>query len=261
MTQYTIYATAANAVGNIITVSSVGNMFSGLPIVFSGNVFGGITANATYYVGAVIPGYPTSTITVSSLPGGAIYAIANGTGNMTAVFSQGGQQIINTVPPGESLTDAFTAVNVNFDQLFAAGPVNSNIQIANNTILTTNTNGNINLVPNGVGTVVVNGALVPDIANVRTLGSANNRFSTIYAQYFNMSGNLSVPSLSVSGNIKTGVTVTTPVALSSLTAAAGARAFVNNANLVAAGNFGAQISGGGSNTVPVWSDGTNWYVG
>jgi len=63
------------------------------------------------------------------------------------------------------------------------------------------------------------------------------------------------------GSIKTGVTVTTPVALSSLTAAAGARAFVNNANLVAAGNFGAQISGGGSNTVPVWSDGTNWYIG
>lgn len=63
------------------------------------------------------------------------------------------------------------------------------------------------------------------------------------------------------GTIKTGVTVTTPVALNSLTAEAGARAFVNNANLVAAGNFGAQISGSGSNTVPVWSDGANWYIG
>ena len=200
MTQYTIYATAANTVGNIVTVNSVGNMFSGLPIVFSGNTFGNITAGATYYIGAVIPGYPTSTITLSSLPGGAVYAVSNATGNMTAVFSSGGQQIINTVPPGESLTDAFTAVNVNFDQLFAAGPVNSNIQIANNTVLTTNTNGNINLVPNGIGAVVVNSSVVPDTANIRNLGSVNNRFSTIYAQYYNMSGNLTPENINT-GNL------------------------------------------------------------
>ena len=209
MTQYTIYATAANTVGNIVTVNSVGNMFSGLPIVFSGNTFGGITAGATYYIGAVIPGYPTSTITLSSLPGGAVYAVSNATGNMTAVFSSGGQQIINTVPPGESLTDAFTAVNVNFDQLFAAGPVNSNIQIANNTVLTTNTNGNINLVPNGIGAIVVNSSVVPDTANVRNLGSVNNRFSTIYAQYYNMSGNLSTNNIST-GNIAATGTITGP---------------------------------------------------
>jgi hypothetical protein len=55
--------------------------------------------------------------------------------------------------------------------------------------------------------------------------------------------------------------VTTPVPFANLTPVAGARAFVNNANLVAAGNFGANISDGGSNTVPVWSDGTNWYIG
>jgi hypothetical protein len=200
MTQYTIYATAANTVGNIVTVNSVGNMFSGLPIVFSGNTFGGITAGATYYIGTVIPGYPTSTITLSSLPGGAVYAVSNATGNMTAVFSSGGQQIINTVPPGESLTDAFTAVNVNFDQLFAAGPVNSNIQIANNTVLTTNTNGNINLVPNGIGAVVVNASLFPDRANIRNLGSNLNRFSTIYAQYLNV-GNLAYTANTINANL------------------------------------------------------------
>ena len=55
--------------------------------------------------------------------------------------------------------------------------------------------------------------------------------------------------------------VTTPVALASLTATAGARAFINNGNLIASGNFGAQVSGSGANTVPVWSDGTNWYIG
>jgi hypothetical protein len=44
-------------------------------------------------------------------------------------------------------------------------------------------------------------------------------------------------------------------------AVAGGRAFVNNGNLVATGNFGAQIGSGGSNVIPVWSNGTNWYVG
>ena len=49
--------------------------------------------------------------------------------------------------------------------------------------------------------------------------------------------------------------------LANLTAIAGGRAFINNANLVATGNFGNQVGSGGSNTVPVWSDGTNWYIG
>lgn len=58
-----------------------------------------------------------------------------------------------------------------------------------------------------------------------------------------------------------GPVITPPVPLANLTAVAGARAFVNNGNLVATGNFGAQIGSGGSNVVPVWSDGANWYIG
>jgi hypothetical protein len=69
--------------------------------------------------------------------------------------------------------------------------------------------------------------------------------------------------IAMSGGDVTGArrVITTPTALANLTAVAGGRAFVNNGNLVAAGNFGAQIGSGGSNVVPVWSDGTNWYIG
>jgi len=77
-------------------------------------------------------------------------------------------------------------------------------------------------------------------------------------------GNLTVAAgnISVAGNITSNRSVvTTPTALANLTAVAGGRAFVNDANLAAAGNFGNQIGSGGSNTVPVWSDGTNWYIG
>jgi len=63
------------------------------------------------------------------------------------------------------------------------------------------------------------------------------------------------------GTVTGSTIVTAPVALGSLTLVAGARAIINDGNLVAAGNFGAQVAGGAGNTVPVWSDGTNWYIG
>lgn len=41
----------------------------------------------------------------------------------------------------------------------------------------------------------------------------------------------------------------------------GARAMVSNGSVVAAGNFGNVVAGGGANIVPVYSDGTNWRIG
>ncbi len=58
--------------------------------------------------------------------------------------------------------------------------------------------------------------------------------------------------------------VTTPVAISALPSAVtypGARAFVNNATQTVTANIGAVLSGTGANTIPVYSDGTNWRVG
>jgi hypothetical protein len=82
-----------------------------------------------------------------------------------------------------------------------------------------------------------------------------------YATVEPSSGNISAGNISTTGNITGKQVITTPVALGNLTAVSGARAFANDANLVAAGNFGAQVSGGAGNTVPVWSDGANWYIG
>ena len=85
---------------------------------------------------------------------------------------------------------------------------------------------------------------------------------------FDVNGNVGigntapVNTLSVGGNAYiSGAVKTTPTALANLTAVAGARAFINNANLVAASNFGTLVGSGGSNVVPVWSDGSNWYIG
>jgi hypothetical protein len=114
---------------------------------------------------------------------------------------------------GDPLRTAFNETNLNFDQVFAAGPVGSNVSIANNTILTVNTNGNLVLAPNGTGVVQANVHIVPNLANIRNLGAADRRWSTIYAQYIDtnqinlgnslvLSGNLSVGgNLSVTGDI------------------------------------------------------------
>ena len=195
MTTFSTYATATFANGNQVTVLSAENMIPGLPITFMGNTFGNVTANATYYIGNITFGFPTSNITLTSLPGGAVYVLGNGSGNMQATFTQGGQQIISTEPPGEPLESAFTKVNVNFDQIFAAGPVGSNIAIANNTIRTLDTNGNLVLNPNGIGNVIANAHVIPDQDRVRNLGAQGLRWNTVYAQ--NLVGN-------ISGNIVAG---------------------------------------------------------
>jgi hypothetical protein len=81
---------------------------------------------------------------------------------------------------------------------------------------------------------------------------------------FDSLGDINLPvggNISGSGYVTALRIITDPVPLANLTAVAGGRAFVSDGNLVATGNFGAQIGSGGSNTVPVWSDGTNWYIG
>jgi hypothetical protein len=109
---------------------------------------------------------------------------------------------------GDPLRTAFNETNLNFNQVFAAGPVLSNIQIANNKILTTNTNGNLVLAPNGTGVVQSNVSIVPNTANIRNLGSSTQRWGTVYAQYLNVSANLNIAGniiyngdLTVDGNL------------------------------------------------------------
>ena len=119
------------------------------------------------------------------------------------------QYVINigTIPndgTGDPLRTAFNEVNLNFDQVFAAGPVLSNVRIANNTILTTNTNGNLILAPNGIGVVQANVNLVPNTSNIRNLGAADRRWSTLYIQYANISGSITVADLTATGNVTVG---------------------------------------------------------
>jgi hypothetical protein len=109
---------------------------------------------------------------------------------------------------GDPLRTAFNETNLNFNQVFAAGPVLSNVRIANNTISTITTNGNLILAPNGIGRIQANATIVPSVANVRDLGSADQRWSTLYVQYANISGSLSLANLTATGNVTVGGNLT-----------------------------------------------------
>lgn len=55
--------------------------------------------------------------------------------------------------------------------------------------------------------------------------------------------------------------VGTLVQLGTATGKTGARGFITDSTVAASGNFGATVTGGGSNTVPVFSNGTSWLIG
>jgi hypothetical protein len=108
---------------------------------------------------------------------------------------------------GDPLRNAFTAVNNNFTQIFAAGPVDSNIQIVGNSMKSTNTNGNIVLDPNGIGNVVINASIIPDIGSIRNIGSSLRPFQQIYVEYAEIA-NLTINNFVVQGNLSVGKNTT-----------------------------------------------------
>jgi hypothetical protein len=113
---------------------------------------------------------------------------------------------------GDPLRTAFIKTDDNFDAIWNAGPVGSNITIVNNTIQSNNTNGNIVLKPNGVGMIQANAAVLPNVTNVRDLGTANLRWRSAAIGTggltvdgnVTVTGNLSAGNISYTGNVFVG---------------------------------------------------------
>jgi hypothetical protein len=102
---------------------------------------------------------------------------------------------------GDPLRTAFGYVNNNFSNIWASGVANSNIQFDGNRILTTNTNGNLVLSPNGIGKVQSNVDIVPNANNALSLGSLTRQWNTVYAQNLAVGGNVEFNDLTVDGNL------------------------------------------------------------
>ena len=188
---------------------------------------------------------------------GGDYVYGNGY-FLTGVQGGGGSVVTNQTLTGDGSTTSYSLNSGN---------------VTSNAILIT-TNG-LTLAPDVDYTVTGNTvtfttAPAPgDVMQVRFLA---NNLVTVTTPYNNSnvaaflptySGAVTASTVSTTGNIIAGgITqnyVYTVLALPSAgSAGAGARAFVSNANTTA---FYAVVGTGGSNTVPVFSDGTAWRVG
>ena len=112
---------------------------------------------------------------------------------------------------GNPLRTAFIKTDENFDNIWLAGPVGSNITILNNSIQVNNTNGNLILSPNGVGNVQFNRDAIPRLNNTYNLGGPSLRWRGIFlgTDGINSSGNITANNvfstgiISAVGNIST----------------------------------------------------------
>jgi hypothetical protein len=121
------------------------------------------------------------------------------TGNTQQIIDYGAQPNDGT---GDPLRTAFIKTDENFSNIWLAGPVGSNIRIANNTIQNDATNGNIIIKPNGVGVIQVNGSIVPDLDQVRDLGTANSRFRSVYfSGDINTTGDITAGNITVTNDL------------------------------------------------------------
>ena len=149
---------------------------------------------------------------------------------------------------------------------------------ANRTVSIPDATGTIGLVNGPTGSIQFNqaGALngTSDFSTSLVWNSATTTFTGLKLNVTNTAsaadsnlldlqvGGTSVASISTNGSTGTGYLKLIPTTVGALTAAAtvgaGTKAFVNDAN---ATTFASVVAGGGSNVVPVYSDGTDWRIG
>jgi hypothetical protein len=108
---------------------------------------------------------------------------------------------------GDPLRTAFIKTDNNFDQIWAAGPVGSNVRIQNNVVSTLQVNQDLALSPNGVGNVRLNNNTIPGANNTWFLGSTTNQWRGVYANSITagnvtINNNLVVPGdVTIEGNL------------------------------------------------------------
>ena len=94
-------------------------------------------------------------------------------------------------------------------------------------------------------------------SGVLELVTTNSAEGVKMSGFASVAGNVTGGNVLTVGAVKTGsfVTGTIPAASG---VGAGARAFVTDADSITFGNL---YVGGAANAMPVWSNGTNWYIG
>jgi hypothetical protein len=152
---------------------------------------------------------------------------------------------------GSTLRQAFTDVNTMFTQVYTAGPVGSNVQIANNQIVTTVINQDLVIAPSGIGNLQANARVVPGVDDVYDLGSPTKRWNTIYVG----TGGLDIKGgLNFSGNVTANYFIGNGSQLTGIVAKASHEIANGTSNInIAAANGNITVSVNGTNNVATFT--------
>ena len=237
--------------GTLVSSTVTGN-------VDAGNINATSAVVATYFSG--------DGANLTNLPSGSnSAAIANGTSNVDIPASGGN---INLSSAGNANIAIITGTGVNVSGTLNATGIITGIGSGLSAIAGANVTGTVPLATLATDATSANAVAGANVSGTVPLATTAGTVTTAAQPNITSTGTLT--SLTVSGNV-TGQSYvsaatalqTTPVITSALPAAAtagtGARAMVTDAD--AGSVFGAALTGAGSLTLPVFSDGTIWRVG
>lgn len=221
-----------------------------------------INGNANVTVGGV------SNVAVFATTGTYVTGVVSATGNISGNYFVGnGSQLTGIVSSyGNANVVANLAAlgsnpvsttgNIIAGNLDAINLVINNISSDDSTFVTIEDGLNV------VGAVAVLGNITGSNLVINSITSDDSTFVTVedglnVVGDIDLLGNITGGNMSTAGVIKTGVFVTGTIPTAA-GVGAGARAFVTDATSLVFGNL---YVGGAANAMPVWSDGTSWYVG
>ena len=221
-----------------------------------------INGNANVTVGGV------SNVAVFDTTGTYVTGVVSATGNISGNYFVGnGSQLTGIVSSyGNANVVANLAAlgsnpvsttgNIIAGNLDAINLVINNISSDDSTFVTIEDGLNV------VGAVAVLGNITGSNLVINSITSDDSTFVTVedglnVVGDIDLLGNITGGNMSTAGVIKTGVFITGTIPAAA-GVGAGARAFVTDATSVVFGNL---YVGGAANAMPVWSDGTSWYVG
>ena len=216
-------------------------------------------------------GITTGTITLDAASGNISGANASLTGNLSVTGKSNLGNIGNVNIIGGSsgyIISTDGSGNLNFvSPSSTQSPAPMPTYVANGDTLTISANyqGLFGYPITVDGDIVVDGVLIDVNAatipggNINTVQFNNGvqLTGTSTFTFIDSTGVLSVPNITTTGVVKTTATTYSGLPLAG-TAGAGARAFITDANTT---TFLATVIGGGSNAVPVVSNGSTWIVG
>ena len=268
--------TSVNGTSNVMVISSTSVAITGDLSVsgnatLSGNILGDRIVNGTTELDIQVANGNanltiggTSNVVVWATTGQYITGLISATGNIT-----GGNVTLDTSSGNVWAHDAVlggvvsATGNVRGGNVNTAGLITATGNITGGNILTAgliSAGGTVTGTSHLGAVVSVTGNITG--GNILTAGLISatgnvNVGNLINAGLTSVTGNITGGNILTAGIVKTTAKTyaTLPTAAN---AGAGARSFITDGNTA---TFGSQVIAGGANAVPVWSNGTNWYVG